>query len=239
MVADHVASYTLILHEGVTYQDIETELRETVEMMKGVQRWGTLELPEGGIAFEIHLHGQTEKEVAIRTAERVYKLIDRFDMASVEYHGIEIPTDVEMAKDKWQGRDAVDDIVKKIDGVNFIRLDYYLRGLSFDDLGIADAHTEMLYVKALQQWPNKSVNKEAIRRIRDHFERLGELAALESPKLARGRTGEYSETLSSQPTLRPRVKPTHEKLTRDQVLKSAGGKNEDDAGVEETAAASA
>lgn len=224
MIADLVASYTLDLNPEVTRDQIETEIRETLELIKGIQRHAFLELPDGLIAFELHLHGQTERPVADKTAERFYKMLVRLDMADVKYHGLEVPDDIQITKGKWQGREAVEEIVKKIDGVWHIRLDYYTRGLSYDDLGISDDHAEMIFVKALQQWPKQSIAREAIRRNRDHWERLAELKALEAPERPRGRTGQFSESLTDhnvEPAKRERVKV--EKVTAERLTQSAHG----------------
>lgn len=194
MLADLVASYTIRLNEGTKREELDTEIRETLEMMKGIQRWNALELQDGAIAFDLHLHGQTDREVAEKVGERVLKLFQHFDLATIDYHGIEFPDDVQLAKEKWQGRESIDEIIKEIDGTNYIRLDYYTRGLSFDDLGITDANTEMLYVQSLQKWPQRTIGREAIRRVRDHFERLEELQAMASPK-PRGRTGRTAPSL--------------------------------------------
>lgn len=146
-------------------------LQALIFQRKGVQSIQVDEEPGERYAFHVGLGGMNEP-AAKAFGEQICVTLRAFrgvEEATVEYAYQEIPKE----QPKWLGTDSLEEIVTEIEGELYIRADYYVHALSFDDLGISDVRTQEMFTKALNGYARREIAREAVRRLVDNYERLG------------------------------------------------------------------
>lgn len=166
-MADH---QRLIRVRVKTTSDPKT-LVQRLGMVRGVHGATTSELPGGFVALDIAVDANLkEHEIDGFGEVLVDVLSERKDVQEAVKEYIWSP--VPIAAERWLGTDDPGEIVQLIDGVPFIRLDYYAKSLDFSDLGIGLVESERMFQTALGGWPQPGPRREAIRRLASHYNRV-------------------------------------------------------------------
>jgi hypothetical protein len=145
-------------------------------MMRGVRKTGLHELPGGYLAIEIgvdqNMPDDQAKELAGEFCDMLLK-IDTVYEASLDYIYSEQERVIETVR--WQGRDRLEDILTEVDGEVFIRADYFLHAMSFEDIGMLDKNMREANINFLNKWPQRAQAREAVPRVRAYYDRVAAL----------------------------------------------------------------
>jgi len=145
-------------------------LAEDAKMILGVRDAAIVDLPEeNAFVLDVRFHGQTEPGRAEGVAQRILAMLNRDKtLDRVEYAGI-MGHEEPVPGLAWTGRDDFKEITSKHAGQTWVRADYFVHALSFEDLGIGDPHLEHLIINALKRHPQPVPARESVRRMREMY----------------------------------------------------------------------
>jgi len=171
---DYVASFKIQVEDKPTFE--AGYLVEDFRAFKGVRDVAIVDLTQyKEFALDVRFHGQTEVEFATSTADRIYRMLRRDStLQAVEYGGL-LGHEEPEAGLEWTGRDPFDEITSQHDGKAWVRADYFVHALSFEDLGLRDVNLEHMIIESLQRWPQRLPAREAVRRLREMYALLDEV----------------------------------------------------------------
>lgn len=174
MRPDIVASFKVTVSSLAEFDP--SYLVDDFKMIKGVRDAAIVDIgSDTAFALDVRFHGQTEQALAESIAERVHSILKRdVNLASVTYAGLLGHEDPEPGL-TWTGRDEFDQITSHHEGQAWVRADYFVHALSFEDLGIRDVNLEHMIIAALQGWPQRLPAREAVRRLREMYALLEEV----------------------------------------------------------------
>lgn len=168
MRPDIVASYKIQVENLQRFD--ASYLAEDAKMINGVRDAAIVDIPEdNAFVLDVRFHGQTEQGRAEAVAQRILSMLDRDKtLASVHYDGL-MGHEAPPPGVTWTGRDPFDEITSRHGGKTWVRADYFIHALSFEDLGIGDPHLEHLIINALKRHPQPVPARESVRRMREMY----------------------------------------------------------------------
>lgn len=168
MRPDIVASYKITVAELDRFDP--AYLVDDAKMIRGVRDAAIIDLVEpNSFVLDVRFHGQTEQSTAEGIANRILAILDRdTNLPTVEYGGL-LGHEEPVAGIEWTGRDPWDEVTSEHDGQKWVRADYFVHALSFEDLGIRDVNYEHMIIESLQRWPQRLPAREAVRRLREMY----------------------------------------------------------------------
>lgn len=174
MRPDIVASYKITVTDLDRFDP--SYLVEDAKMIRGVRGAAIIDSADkNAFVLDVRFHGQTEQATAEGIANRILSILERdTNLPTVEYGGL-LGHDDPVAGIEWTGRDPFDQITSSFGGNTWVRADYFVHALSFEDLGIRDVNYEHMIIEALQRWPQRLPAREAVRRLREMYALLEEV----------------------------------------------------------------
>lgn len=174
MRPDIVASYKITVSDLDRFDP--AYLVEDAKMIRGVRDAAIIDLVDpNAFVLDVRFHGQTEQATAEGIANRILAILDRdTNLPNVEYGGL-LGHEEPVAGIEWTGRDPWDVVTSEHDGQKWVRADYFVHALSFEDLGIRDVNYEHMIIESLQRWPQRLPAREAVRRLREMYALLEEV----------------------------------------------------------------
>jgi hypothetical protein len=187
---DIVASYRITVDNRREFDP--HYLVEDFALIKGVRGVAIVDLPQQNeFALDVRFHGQTEQQLAESISQRIFGLLRRdSNLSAIDFAGLLGHEEPEPGL-AWTGRDPFDEITSRHDdmagrGQPWVRADYFVHALSFEDLGIRDVNLEHMLIEALQRWPQRVQARESVRRLREMYallEQVREFANMPVPEV--------------------------------------------------------
>lgn len=176
MRPDIVASYKITVTDLDRFDP--SYLVEDAKMIRGVRGAAIIDSADkNAFVLDVRFHGQTEQSTAEGIANRILSILERdTNLPTVEYGGL-LGHEDPVAGIEWTGRDPWEEITSAHDGKTWVRADYFVHALSFEDLGIRDVNYEHMIIEALQRWPQRLPAREAVRRLREMYALLEDVRA--------------------------------------------------------------
>lgn len=183
MRPDIVASYKITVNDLDRFDP--SYLVDDAKMIRGVRHAAIIDSADANaFVLDVRFHGQTEQATAEGIANRILAILDRdTNLPTVEYGGL-LGHEEPVAGLEWTGRDSWEEITSEHDGEKWVRADYFVHALSFEDLGIRDVNYEHMIIAALQRWPQRLPAREAVRRLREMYALLEEVRVFAGLPLA-------------------------------------------------------